>query len=79
MCGVPDITGWMEDFLGRHGFKVAVMKADAVQPERREAWVAKRIEDVVDAVVCHPAWYRRACCATRKRHPGVELTPRASI
>ena len=44
----------MEDFLGRHGLRVAVMKADAVPPERREAWVAKRVEEGVDVLVCHP-------------------------
>ncbi|MCY3603079.1 MAG: helicase C-terminal domain-containing protein, partial [Chloroflexi bacterium] len=49
-----DITGRMEDFLSRHGFRVAVMKADAVPPERREAWVAKRVEEGVDVLVCHP-------------------------
>ena len=38
--GTRDITGRMKEFLGRHGFRVAVMKADAVPPERREAWVA---------------------------------------
>ena len=37
-----------------HGFKVAVMKADAVSPERREAWVAQRVEEGVDVLVCHP-------------------------
>ena len=52
--GTRDITGRMEDFLSRHGFKVAVMKADAVPPERREAWVAKRVEEGVDVLVCHP-------------------------
>ncbi len=52
--GRRDITGRMEDFLGRHGFRVAVMKADAVPPERREAWVAQRVEDGVDVLVCHP-------------------------
>ena len=52
--GTRDITGRMDDFLTRHGFKVAVMKADAVPPERREAWVAKRVEEGVDVVVCHP-------------------------
>ena len=52
--GTRDITGRMEEFLGRHGFNVAVMKADAVPPERREAWVAKRLEEGVDVLVCHP-------------------------
>ena len=52
--GTRDITGRMEAFLSRHGFRVAVMKADAVPPERREAWVAKRVEEGVDVLVCHP-------------------------
>ena len=52
--GTRDITGRMEEFLSRHGFTVAVMKADAVPPERREAWVAQRVEEGVDVVVCHP-------------------------
>ena len=52
--GTRDITERMDDFLTRHGFKVAVMKADAVPPERREAWVAQRVEEGVDVVVCHP-------------------------
>ena len=52
--GTRDITGRMEEFLGRHGFRVAVMKADAVPPERREAWVAQRVEEGVDVLVCHP-------------------------
>ena len=52
--GTRDITGRMEDFLSCHGFKVAVMKADAVPPERREAWVAQRVEEGVDVLVCHP-------------------------
>ena len=52
--GTRDITERMDDFLTRHGFRVAVMKADAVPPERREAWVAQRVEEGVDVVVCHP-------------------------
>ena len=52
--GTRDITERMDGFLTRHGFKVAVMKADAVAPERREAWVAQRVEEGVDVVVCHP-------------------------
>ncbi len=52
--GTRDITGRMEDTLGRHGFGVGVMKADAVPPERGKAWVAKRVEEGVDVLVCHP-------------------------
>ena len=52
--GTRDITGRMEDFLSRHGFRVAVMKTDAVPLERPEAWVAKRVEEGADVLVSHP-------------------------
>ncbi len=52
--GTRDITERMESILERHGFRAAVMKADAVPPERREAWVAQRVEEGVDVLVCHP-------------------------
>ena len=52
--GTRDITERMDEFLTRHGFRVAVMKADAVAPERRESWVAQRVEEGVDVLVCHP-------------------------
>ena len=52
--GTRDITGRMEDILTRHGFRVAVMKAEAVAPDRREAWVADRVEKGLDVLICHP-------------------------
>ncbi len=52
--GTRDITGRMDDILTRHGFRVAVMKADAVAPDRREAWVADRVEKGLDVLICHP-------------------------
>ena len=52
--GTRDITGRLETLLTRHGFKTAVMKADRVQPKQREAWVAKRVEEGVDVLICHP-------------------------
>ena len=30
------------------------MKADAVAPDRREAWVADRVEQGIDVLICHP-------------------------
>ncbi len=44
----------MDGILSRHGFRVAVMKADAVAPERREAWVAEQVEKGIDVLICHP-------------------------
>ena len=52
--GTRDITGRMEDILTRHGFRVAVMKADAVVPDKREAWVADKIKQGIDVMICHP-------------------------
>ena len=52
--GTRDITGRMDEILTRHGFRVAVMKADAVAPDKREAWVADRVKQGVDVLICHP-------------------------
>ena len=52
--GTRDITGRMDDILTRHGFRVAVMKADAVAPNRREAWVADKVKQGIDVMICHP-------------------------
>ena len=52
--GTRDITGRMDDILTRHGFRVAVMKADAVAPDRREAWVAEKVKQGIDVLICHP-------------------------
>ena len=32
--GTRDITGWMDDILTRHGFRVAVMRANARGPRK---------------------------------------------
>ena len=52
--GTRDITERMDDILTRHGFRVAVMKADAVVPDRREAWVADKVKQGIDVMICHP-------------------------
>ena len=52
--GTRDITGRMDDILTRHGFSVAVMKADAVAPNRREAWVADKVQQGINVLICHP-------------------------
>ena len=44
----------MDDILTRHGFRVAVMKADAVAPNRREKWVADKVQEGIDVMICHP-------------------------
>ena len=52
--GTRDITERMEQFLSQHGFKVAVLKADTVAPDRRESSVDERVKQGVDVLVCHP-------------------------
>ena len=52
--GTRDITERMDDILTRHGFRVAVMKANAVAPNRREAWVADKVKQGIDVMICHP-------------------------
>ena len=52
--GTRDITERMEQFLTTHGFRVAVLKADTVAPDRRESWVEERVKQGVDVVICHP-------------------------
>ena len=52
--GTRDITGRMKDILTRHGFRAAVMKADAVAPDRREAWVEQKVKEGIDVLICHP-------------------------
>ena len=52
--GTRDITERMEQFLTQHGFRVAVLKADTVAPDRRETWVEERVKQGVDVVICHP-------------------------
>ena len=52
--GTRDVTERMDDILTRHGFRVAVMKADAVAPDKREAWVADKVKQGIDVLICHP-------------------------
>ena len=52
--GTRDITGRLDDIPTRHGFRVAVMKAEAVAPDRREAWVARKVKEGLDVLICHP-------------------------
>ena len=52
--GTRDITERMDDILTLHGFRVAVMKADAVAPDKREAWVAEKVKQGIDVMICHP-------------------------
>ena len=52
--GTRDITGRMQAFLTKHGFRSAVMKADAVAPDKREIWVTNQVAQGIDVLICHP-------------------------
>ncbi len=52
--GTRDITERMDDTLTRHGIRVAVMQAVAVAADRREAWVAQKVTQGFDVLICHP-------------------------
>ena len=52
--GTRDITVRMQEMLERHGFRAAVMKAGAVAPDRREKWVAEKVKQGIDVLICHP-------------------------
>ncbi len=52
--GTRDITERMSDILTKHGLRVAVMKADAVATDRREAWVENKVKEGIDVLICHP-------------------------
>jgi len=51
--GDHDVTHRLEQVLCREGFRVAVMRA-SVPTDRREAWIAERVREGVDVLVCHP-------------------------
>ena len=52
--GTRDVTERISGILTRHGFRAAVMKADAVAPDRRETWVENKVKEGIDVLICHP-------------------------
>ena len=56
--GTRDIIERMEQFLSQHGFKVGVLKADTVAPDRREAWVDERVKQGWTWWSAIPGWCR---------------------
>lgn len=46
-----DITGRCVQILADAGLQAAVLK---VAPDKREAWVAKQVENGVDVIITHP-------------------------
>ena len=49
-----DITPRMEEFLKREGIRTAVLRSSSPASERREAWVAERVKEGIDVLICNP-------------------------
>jgi hypothetical protein len=49
-----DLTPRLQAILEAEGFRVAVLKASTVAPERREEWLAKQVEAGAEVLLCHP-------------------------
>jgi hypothetical protein len=48
---VRDISPRLQEVLAGSGLKVAVLKAHTVAPERREEWIARRVDEGIDALL----------------------------
>ncbi len=49
-----DLSPRLRAILERAGFRVAVLKAGTVAADRREEWVAARVQEGADVLICHP-------------------------
>ena len=49
-----DISPLLRTILEREGFRVAVLKAATVGPDRREEWAAARVREGTGVLICHP-------------------------
>ena len=49
-----DIAPRLEQVLGAEGIRVATLKADTVNTDRREEWVARAVKQGVDVLLVHP-------------------------
>lgn len=52
--GTRDITPRLQEVLGDAGLRVRVLKSDTVRAEKREDWVADRVREGLDVLICHP-------------------------
>ncbi|MCC6175806.1 MAG: DEAD/DEAH box helicase family protein, partial [Chloroflexi bacterium] len=49
-----DISPRLQSILERAGLRVDVLKADTVAPDRREDWLAARVREGTEVLICHP-------------------------
>ena len=52
--GTRDILPRLQSILARQGIRAVVLRANTVSPEKREAWLAERVQDGIDACLAHP-------------------------
>jgi hypothetical protein len=52
--GRRDISPRLRTVLEQEGLRVAVLKSDTVAADRREEWLAARVREGVDVMICHP-------------------------
>jgi hypothetical protein len=52
--GTRDLTPRLERVLRNAGFRVAILKAATVSPDRREEWVAARVREGTDVLLTNP-------------------------
>jgi hypothetical protein len=49
-----DISPRLQRVLKRAGLRVDALKADTVAPDRREEWLAARVREGSEVLICHP-------------------------
>ena len=49
-----DITPRLEEVLQAEGFRTSVLRSNSPKSERREAWVADRVKEGIDVLICNP-------------------------
>jgi len=49
-----DVAPRLASILERAGARVSVLKANTVAPDRREEWVAARVAEGANVLICHP-------------------------
>ena len=52
--GTRDITPRTREILEQAGLKVAVLKANTVNVRDRAQWIAERVAEGIDVLICHP-------------------------
>ena len=49
-----DLLPRLQDILERSGLKVAVLRSDTVDADKRMGWLEKELDAGLDALICHP-------------------------